>query len=86
MSVHEDFSSVSRHNVIGLVTGSVNITQFFTGSCTMIRFKAYPGNSGDFFLGSFRDGGNEALFVLDAGDDTGWVPANDINQFTYRNP
>ena len=80
-TINQQFSDNPHAREIGLITGSASATQFPDKSCRMIRFKAGEGNSGVFVLGG---NANQQLFPLGAGDDTGWIPANNMNEYYYR--
>jgi len=79
-TVNEQFSHNPKQREIGLVTGTVSATQFPDKPVKMLRLKANEGNSGLFVLG---DNGNNQFFELGAGDDTGWIPANNMNEYWY---
>ena len=69
-------------NVFGRVTGTVDAVQMPTGTCMQLRLKADPDNIGTFYVGN-----NVAqTWPLDAGQETEWVLANDLNQFYASNP
>jgi hypothetical protein len=65
-----------------VVSGTPTPTQFPTGTCMLVRFKADPKNDEDFKIGSTP---GTTLFPMDAGDDTGWVSAHNMSQFWYSN-
>ena len=69
------------YNRYGVVSGTASAVQFPTGSALQIRFKADPDNAEDFFIGNESN----QLFPLDAGDDTGWILADNLNKFYYSN-
>lgn len=66
----------------GTATGSI--------TCKLVRFKARASNPGTVFMGggtavTVPDGTTDTTtgFSLVAGDDTGWIPAANINQFVF---
>lgn len=69
-------------NVFGVVTGSATAIQFPSGICWQVAFKANDANIGTFFIGN----SNLQEWGLDAGQETQWALAYDLNQFYYRNP
>jgi len=81
-TIPQQFGAGFIYNEFGIVTGTVSCTQFPTGTCKILRFKADPDNIGQFALG------NEfgCLFPMSPGDDTGWLSAINVNQFYYSNP
>ena len=83
MTVNSDFSVSPDDNTFGTVTGSASAVRFPDLSGLMVRFKARSSNPGSFFLGN--SSGN-CVYELDAGDDTGWVATNQLNNFWYRSP
>jgi hypothetical protein len=80
--IKEQFSTVFIFDVMGVVTGSVTATQFATGSCAMVRFKADPDNDGNFLLGHDP---NNCVFPFAGGDDSGWVATSDLNRYWHLN-
>jgi hypothetical protein len=80
-TIPSQFSDALNVNRFGVASGTVAATQFPNLPCKMVRFKANPDNNEDFLLGVE---GNPS-FPLDAGDDTGWVSAYNLNQFYYSN-
>lgn len=75
---YSDALNVNRFEVF---SGTASATQFPSQECKMVRFKAHPDNNEDFYLGVE----GVTPFPLNAGDDTGWVNAYNLNQFYYSN-
>jgi hypothetical protein len=73
----------------GELQGVATATQLPNIACRLVRFKARSDNAGSVYLGgagvSLPDGTNDITtgLELDAGDDTGWIPCRNLNQF-YR--
>lgn len=87
--INEAFSDNPQYNIFGMVTGTVSVTQFPSGTAKLLRFKADPDNDGNFLLGAYGTG--VCSWPLAAGDDTGWIapPSADGNlrglqNFTYQ--
>lgn len=80
--LREDFSDATITNGFGVVTGTANALPLITGSLPvfMLRMKASPNNGGLVFVGEE----NSATWPLGGGDDTGWIPANNLGDFGYR--
>ena len=76
-SINEQFSAVPLGNVFGTITGTVTAAQFPEAPCKLLRLKAGPANSGVFLLGSSAN----PPWPMSAGDDTGWVAAEDMSTF-----
>src|SRR3990167_235227 len=81
-TINQQFSDNPGHNDIRLVTGSATAVQFPDMPLLMVRFKAYSGNAGSFFLG---ENSANMYWELDAGDDTGWVALQNLNHLWYSN-
>jgi hypothetical protein len=79
-SIDEQMSGNPKAVDIGRVTGSATCTQFPDRPIKTIRFKAGEENVGIFLIGSRS---NECYFPLGAGDDSGWIPANNMNEYYY---
>lgn len=79
-SIKGQFSDVFIFDVFGVITGTVAATQFPTGSCGMVRFKANPDNSGQFLLGHEAE---NTVYPMVAGDDTGWVATTNLNRYWH---
>ena len=78
-TIRSQFSDDPINDVFLVVTGTVSASQLPTGTAWMIRFKADPDNSDDFFIGNE----NSQPYKLAPGDDTGWNPASNLNRFWY---
>lgn len=81
-TIKEQFSSNPQHNDIFKVTGSAAAIQFASTPVLMVRFKAYSGNIGSFFLG---ENSANMFWELDAGDDTGWIALQNMSHLWYSN-
>jgi hypothetical protein len=81
MGIVNDFSQSPKVNSFGTLTGSASAASFPALPCLMVKFKADPANTPVVFLGVV---GN-ANWPMSAGDDTGWVACNNLNDFAYRN-
>jgi len=80
-TIPSQFSDALNVNRFEVFSGTAVATQFPSQECKMVRFKADPDNNEDFLLGVE----GVTSFPLDAGDDTGWVSASNLNQFYYSN-
>jgi hypothetical protein len=80
-TIPSQFQDAYNVNRFLLVSGTATPIQFPSLECKMVRFKAHPANNEDFYLGV--EGVTD--FPLDAGDDTGWINAYNLNQFYYSN-
>jgi len=80
-TIPKQFMDAFPYDEFGVMTGTNECTQFPTGSCGIIRFKTHPDNEGLFLLGNDIQG---CIFPMSAGDDTGWISADDLNRF-YAN-
>ena len=73
----------------GELAGSVTAVQMPDVPCSRVRFKARSDNAGSVYIGvagaTAPDGTTDATtgFELDAGDDTGFLYASNLNEF-YR--
>lgn len=67
-------------NAVGVVTGTNAAVQFPAIGIGMVRFKADGGNGSNFYLGQ----NGTATYPLAAGDDTGWVYADDLADYWYK--
>jgi hypothetical protein len=72
---------IPRGHVFGVVTGTTSGVQFPDQLCQMFRVKAGEDNSGVVFIGGSVSTCN---FPLGAGDDTGWIVAENLNSLYYR--
>jgi hypothetical protein len=68
------------NNGIGLVTGTAVAIQFPSHGVQLVRFKADPSNPANSFLGTTAS----HMWPLAAGDDTGWVLADDLSDYWYK--
>lgn len=80
--INEQFASVPLVNDIGLVSGTPTATQFPNLETKLVRFKAYAGNDLPFYLGEDE---NNMFFEISAGDDTGWIPLENLNRLYFQN-
>jgi len=80
-SIHNQFGGVPFYNRFLVVTGTTTASPFLATKAELFRIKAYPGNSGVFYIGN-KDG---QTFPLSAGDDTGWNAVHDLDQFYHIN-
>jgi hypothetical protein len=73
----------------GELQGSASALQMPSIACKLVRFKARSDNAGSVYIGvsgvTAPNGTTDATtgFELVAGDDTGWLPATNLNLF-YR--
>lgn len=73
----------------GELTGSVAAIQMPQVACKLVKFVAMPDNAGNVYIGgagvTAANGVTDATtgLVLDAGQDSGWIPVADMNQL-YR--
>lgn len=73
----------------GELAGSETAVVMPTLPCRLVRFKAAVSNAGNVYIGiagvTVAAGTTTTTcgFELDAGDDTGWIPVNNLNEF-YR--
>jgi len=75
------FANDPKVNEFITVTGTNDvIVQMPSGTALMMRFKTHPNNSGTFSLG---DNQAEADWPMSAGDDTGWIAANNLENYWY---
>lgn len=70
----------SVNNGIGVVTGTATALQFSNIGCAAVRFKADPSNPANSFIGTSAN----HMWVLAAGDDTGWVMADSLSDYWYK--
>lgn len=82
---HETLNGI----LTGELAGSATALQMPDISCQMVRFKAESSNAGGVYIGgsgvTVADGTTDTTtgFALEAGDETGWIPINNLNRF-YR--
>lgn len=67
-------------NGIGVVTGTATALNFPNSDIHLIRFKAAPANLEVFYLGTTANN----MWPLSAGDDTGWVLADNWSDYWYK--
>lgn len=72
----------------GVVAGSTVATILPTLVCSMVNIKAYAGNVGNVYIGpdtSVTVAGTANNFTggfeLDGGQETGWLPVKNLNEF-----
>jgi hypothetical protein len=78
------------NGVSGELAGSLTAVQMPDIPCKMVAFKAVVGNTGNVYIG-FTSGVTKVDattdtttgWELDAGEETGWIPIGNLNQF-YR--
>lgn len=80
-SIVDQFEGSPLNNTFGRVSGTASDTQFQSVPALLLRLKAASGNAGSFFIGTQ----NKMFWELDASEDTGWIPANDLSDFWYKN-
>lgn len=68
------------NNGIGVVTGTATAVNFPNMEIRMVRFKADANNPAASFLGTTAS----HMWPLAAGDDTGWVMADNLADFWYK--
>jgi len=72
--------------VCGELAGSATALQLPNIACCMVRFKAVGDNAGNVYLGgagvTANDGTTDVTtgFVLDASEETGWMPIDNLNR------
>ena len=81
--IKEIFSSVFIYDLFGLVTGTYGVDQFPDIPCSLARFRARSSNSGSFFINHASGTVVGMPYELDAGEDTGWFPTTNLNQFWH---
>lgn len=73
----------------GELDGSTSADQCPTVACKLARFKARANNTGNVYIGvsgvTKPDGTTDATtgFELAAGEDTGWLPTDNLSRFYY---
>jgi hypothetical protein len=78
-----------RTVVTGELAGATTATQLPDIPCSLVRLKARSDNAGSVYIGpsgvSLADGSTDTTtgLELDAGEDTGWIPTDNLNRF-YR--
>lgn len=68
------------NNNIGVVTGTASAVNFPSRAIKMARFLADASNPASSFLGTTAN----HMWPMAAGNDTGWVLADDLADFWYR--
>lgn len=79
-SIKEQFSDNPKNVEFGKITGSYSAVQMGDFPCKMVRFKADHANAGNFVLGHSA---TTLFYPLDAGEDTDWVAADNMNDYWY---
>lgn len=70
----------------GELAGSVTAAQMPQRACKLVKFVALPDNAGNVYIGgasvTVAGGTTDTTsgLVLDAGQDSGWIPIADMNQ------
>lgn len=84
---HEFNGNWFIYNEMWLITGTYALSRFPNVPCQMARLKAYSGNGGSIFLGTWMNTGtlNRLPFEMSAGDDTGWFSIDNLNNFYQGN-
>lgn len=73
----------------GELAGSATALVMPTVACKLVKFKAVNSNAGNVYIGASGvtvvDGTTDTTsgFELDAGEETGWLPVDNLNRF-YR--
>lgn len=73
----------------GELQGSASALQMPNIACKLVKFKARNDNAGNVYIGksgvTLPDGTTDTTtgFELDAGEETGWIPVDNLNRF-YR--
>lgn len=73
----------------GELQGSATALQLPNITCKLVKFKARDDNAGNVYLGAAGVTKPEGItdtttgLQLDAGDDSGWIPVDNLNRF-YR--
>ncbi len=81
--MHETLGTIQT----GELAGSASAVQMPNVMCFMVRFKAESSNSGGVYIGAagvtVADGSTDTTsgFALEPGDDTGWLPVDNLNRF-----
>lgn len=95
MAGQSNHTIVGAENVVytsiatGELAGSATAAVLPSVSCRLARFKARSDNAGSVFLGiagvTAPNGSTDTTtgFELDAGDDTGWIPIDNLSRL-YR--
>lgn len=74
--------------VTGELAGSATAVQMPSIRCSMVNFKAHPDNAGNVYIGFANTvtavngtGDTTSGFILDAGQETGWLPVPSLDVF-----
>lgn len=82
-AVHKTIATLKT----GELAGSATAAQMPDVKCQMVRFKAESSNVGGVYIGgagvTVADGTTDVTtgFALEPGDDTGWIPVDNLNKF-----
>jgi hypothetical protein len=68
---------------IAQVTSGTSSAQFSSVPCKFARFKALAVNTGKCYIGVATGVTTGTGFELQAGDDTGWIPVDNISRFWH---
>jgi hypothetical protein len=83
-------SAPATYNTVatGELAGSATAVQMPSVACKLVRFKAHADNAGNVYIGNSTsvtvvDGTTDVTsgLELDAGDDTGWIPVDNLDLF-----
>lgn len=80
MGIANDFADSPKTNLFGIMTGTASVLAFPSVPCLMVRLKVSPTSVTTMQIGT----GSDAVWPLAAGDDTGWIACNNLNQFSYK--
>lgn len=81
----EALANSPKIDELGKVTGTAGIQRFPDKPCLLVRFKSDPDNAAasKMSIGSIS---TSCPYKLSSNDDTGWIPANNLNLFYYTSP
>ena len=85
MGFRENYQNPFEFDIFGIITGTAGVTQFPDIPCSIFTLKARASNVGSFFL-SHESGTVNLPYELDAGEETGWVCADNLNRYYHNNP
>lgn len=77
----EQFANSPDVNSFGIMTGTSSGVAFPDRPALLVRFQADPDNVAPVFLGSSAA---TCIWQMAAGTETGWIAANNLNQFFQR--
>lgn len=83
----QTYTTVLTGELAGSATPT--IVQMPTITCKLVKFKARDDNAGNVYIGgsavTVANGATDTTtgFHLDAGEETGWIPVDNLNRF-YR--